>query len=167
MKQCKDAGIKIGKGEIKFGTWVTSTSNEFWSWSHWGCVTPKRVQNLLDTITEDGEKNFDLLDGYEDMGDADRARIRQALADGHVAEEDAIGMNKPSVEAAKQEQRELNKQITKLTKDVEKAERKDDDAAENKARKALHAAQKKLDELQQSLIEKLRVTEVSTLIRSD
>ena len=73
MKQCKDAGVKIGKGEIRFGSWVTAGTNEFWSWSHWGCVTPKRVQNLLDAITEDGEKNFDLLDGYEDMEDTDRS----------------------------------------------------------------------------------------------
>ena len=32
------------------------------------------------------------LDGYEDLEEDDQARIRQALADGHVADEDIVGI---------------------------------------------------------------------------
>jgi hypothetical protein len=38
-KECKDAGLKIVKGDLRFGTWVEYTFGEreiqSWKWRHW------------------------------------------------------------------------------------------------------------------------------------
>lgn len=38
-KECKDAGLKIEKGELRFGTWVEFSIGEreiqSWKWRHW------------------------------------------------------------------------------------------------------------------------------------
>ncbi|MCJ1476028.1 hypothetical protein MMC13_004692 [Lambiella insularis] len=59
-----------------------------------GCVTPVNIASLKRAI----EGNLDYLDGYEDLTDEDKAKVRQAIADGHVADEDwryDVEMNRP------------------------------------------------------------------------
>jgi hypothetical protein len=34
-KECKDAGVKIQKGELRFGTLVTINEHTSWSYKHW------------------------------------------------------------------------------------------------------------------------------------
>lgn len=33
--KCKDDGVKILKGELRFGVWVTSRDFQSWQWRHW------------------------------------------------------------------------------------------------------------------------------------
>ncbi|MCJ1392687.1 hypothetical protein MMC18_005558 [Xylographa bjoerkii] len=92
--ECKKQGIKIDKGELRHGTFLEIQEHQSWAWKHWGCVTPVQIASLKKDI----EGNLDYLDGYEDLNDDDKVKIRQALADGHVADEDwryDVEMNRP------------------------------------------------------------------------
>ncbi|MCJ1432455.1 hypothetical protein MMC27_001811 [Xylographa pallens] len=92
--ECKKQGIKIDKGELRHGTFLEIQEHQSWAWKHWGCVTPVQIANLNKEI----EGNLEYLDGYEDLNDDDKAKVRQALADGHVSDEDwryDIEMNRP------------------------------------------------------------------------
>ena len=53
-----------------------------------GCVTPQQVSNVQDMI--DGD--YDMLDGFEDLTDEDQSRVRQAIENGHIADEDCVSM---------------------------------------------------------------------------
>ena len=53
-----------------------------------GCVTPKQISNLKETI----EGNLDFLDGYDDIDEESQAKVRKALEDGHVADDDWNGV---------------------------------------------------------------------------
>lgn len=113
---------------------------------------------------EDGELDYDMLDGYEDLGDDDRAKVRQALKDGHVADEDALGANKPSVQAEqtslKQSVKEAKNEVKKLQTAVDKARNKGDEDAEEKATKSLKAATTHLADVEQSLEASLKISQV-------
>ena len=54
-----------------------------------GCVTPRQIQNLKDTIDD----NLDYLDGYDEITSDMQAKVRQALEDGHVADEEWRGVS--------------------------------------------------------------------------
>ena len=54
-----------------------------------GCVTPKVLQNINGSI----EGNYDLLDGYEDLPEGDQEKVRKALEDGHVDDDDFNGVS--------------------------------------------------------------------------
>lgn len=100
-KECKDAKIKIQKGELRLGSWVDTDRFQGWFWRHWGCVTPKVVSNMNEVVEEEsggGEKDFTLLDGYEELSAEMQEKVRQAVSQGHVADEDWRGdveMNRP------------------------------------------------------------------------
>ena len=53
-----------------------------------GCVTPKQLDNLNASI----EGNFDYLDGFEDLDEFNQARVRKALEERHVADDDWTGV---------------------------------------------------------------------------
>ncbi|ODM14874.1 hypothetical protein SI65_09626 [Aspergillus cristatus] len=101
-KECKDTKTKIAKGELRFGTWVDTERIQAFMWRHWGCVTPKLIGNLNETIDEEGgggdEKDYTAIDGYEDLPDELQEKVRGALEQGHVDDEDWKGdveMNRP------------------------------------------------------------------------
>ena len=54
-----------------------------------GCVTPKQLGNLSETI--DG--NFDYLDGYEDLTPELQEKVKLALEQGHVDDNDWKGVS--------------------------------------------------------------------------
>ncbi|KAL4907979.1 hypothetical protein BDW74DRAFT_148340 [Aspergillus multicolor] len=90
-KECKDNKVKIGKGELRFGSWVDTPKFQTWYWRHWGCVTPKIIGNVIDAIGEGDDQDFDLLDGYEDLPSDLQEKIKKAVKQGHVDEEDWKG----------------------------------------------------------------------------
>ena len=53
------------------------------AWRHWGCVTPKILSNIKAAIGD-----VDDLDGFDDLKDEDKERLRHAFQDGKVADED-------------------------------------------------------------------------------
>ncbi|KZT68398.1 zf-PARP-domain-containing protein [Daedalea quercina L-15889] len=78
---CK--GTAIGKGELRFGSLVDFRGAASFSWRHWGCVTSKIIANTKKTHEEADE-----LDGFEDLEEDDKDKIRKAWEDGQVADED-------------------------------------------------------------------------------
>ncbi|EAW09863.1 putative ubiquitin-conjugating enzyme [Aspergillus clavatus NRRL 1] len=99
-KECKDEKIKIGKGELRLGTWVDTERFQSFFWRHWGCVTPKIIGNLNESVEEmSGDaKDLNTLDGFEDLPSEYQEKVRKALEQGHVDDEDWKGdveMNRP------------------------------------------------------------------------
>ncbi|PQE07395.1 kinase rad3 protein [Rutstroemia sp. NJR-2017a WRK4] len=102
-KECKDAGVKIGKDELRLGTWVETKDHASWHWRHWGCVTGKQLENLrLYLEGEDnhgsGEYRWDFLDGYDDSGKGGldghpdlKAKVRRVVEQGFIDPEDWNG----------------------------------------------------------------------------
>ena len=55
-----------------------------------GCVTPKQIGHIIDSV--DGDANE--IDGYEDLPEDFQEKIGQAIKEGHVADEDWTGVNR-------------------------------------------------------------------------
>ncbi|KAF9566515.1 zf-PARP-domain-containing protein [Agrocybe pediades] len=77
------SGTAIGKGELRFGTLIDMRGMQSFVWRHWGCVTPKILENVKSKFEEASE-----VDGFEDLKPEDQERLTKAWADGHVADED-------------------------------------------------------------------------------
>ncbi|KAI9783520.1 MAG: hypothetical protein M1839_003690 [Geoglossum umbratile] len=109
---CKTQNIKIQKGELRFGSLVEIGGHQSWSWKHWGCVTPAQIQGVKDSIDDD----LDSLDGYDGVSPEMQEKIRNAIEQGHVADEDWSGdaeLNRPGKKgmhkrASKKEDREAH-----------------------------------------------------------
>ncbi|KAF7586641.1 hypothetical protein BBP40_008532 [Aspergillus hancockii] len=97
-KECKDQKIKIAKGELRLGSWVDTDRIQAFFWRHWGCVTPKIISNLVELVGEDEEKDYEQIDGFEDLSQESQEKIKKALDQGHVDDEEWKGdveMNRP------------------------------------------------------------------------
>jgi hypothetical protein len=59
-----------------------------------GCVTPKIIANLIEASEEtgDGNRDYTLLDGYEDLSPEHQSKVREALEQGHVADSEWRGV---------------------------------------------------------------------------
>ncbi|KAL9641305.1 MAG: hypothetical protein Q9204_000099 [Flavoplaca sp. TL-2023a] len=96
MTDCKKEKIKIGKKELRFGVWVDYGEHQGWAWRHWGCVTPRQLEGLHDVL----EGDVDMLDGYEEVPDDCQEKVKRALKNGHVDDEDWRGdveQNRPGM----------------------------------------------------------------------
>lgn len=49
-----------------------------------GCVTPKQIENLIETCGGD----TDLVDGYDELPEEFQEKVRYALEHGHIPDED-------------------------------------------------------------------------------
>ncbi|KIW53568.1 hypothetical protein PV05_09128 [Exophiala xenobiotica] len=129
--KCKYEGVKIEKGEFRFGTQAFIKEHFCWLWKHWGCVTPLQIANLQSQVgpLEDfDDLDADLsaiLDGYEDLTPEAQEKVKYALQNGHVADEDWKGdpeFNRPGMKG-------INKRTPKK-KAVDVEEEGDQEAAE-------------------------------------
>ncbi|KAK9374959.1 uncharacterized protein V1513DRAFT_458395 [Lipomyces chichibuensis] len=84
---CKSEGVKIGKGELRLGVFVTIGDNQSWQWRHWSCVTPQVIQNIKTKV----ESLPQGLDGYDEISAEDQKRVAGALEEGHVADSEYKG----------------------------------------------------------------------------
>jgi hypothetical protein len=57
---------------------------------HWGCLTPQDIEELKEKFKSASE-----LDGYQDLEEADKAKVSKAWVDGRVAPEDIPEIAKP------------------------------------------------------------------------
>ncbi|KAB8296738.1 hypothetical protein EYC80_002158 [Monilinia laxa] len=102
-KECKDAGIKILKNELRLGTWVEINDRGSWQWKHWGCVTGKQLQNLRNYLEDERKPNsgnylWDKMDGYNDGGKGSlddhpelQEKVRRVVTQGFIDPEDWKG----------------------------------------------------------------------------
>ena len=58
-----------------------------------GCVTPKQIANLKETIEDD----LDLLDGYDELDTESQDKVKEALANGHIDDADWKGVSAASI----------------------------------------------------------------------
>ncbi|KKA23607.1 hypothetical protein T310_2353 [Rasamsonia emersonii CBS 393.64] len=61
-----------------------------------GCVTPRIIANINETLGED--KDYSLLDGFDELPEEEKAKVRRALEQGHVDDTDWRGdieLNRP------------------------------------------------------------------------
>lgn len=79
----------LGRGALS-GVRVQSTDTE-----NRGCTTPRVIANI-DEVVEEGsaksEKDFTVIDGYEELSPENQEKVREALEQGHVADEDWKGV---------------------------------------------------------------------------
>ncbi|KAF9740051.1 hypothetical protein PMIN02_002787 [Paraphaeosphaeria minitans] len=85
--ECKNEGVKIHKGELRFATQVTIQEHTSWAYKHWGCVTPAQVANLI----EESGGDTDMVDGYDELPAELQKKVDFALQNGHVPDEDWKG----------------------------------------------------------------------------
>ncbi|KAK9366817.1 hypothetical protein V1509DRAFT_654426 [Lipomyces kononenkoae] len=114
---CKSEGVKIGKGELRLGVFVTIGDNQSWQWRHWSCVTPQVIQNIKTKV----ESLPEGLDGYDDISAEDQQRVAGALEDGHVADTEYKGDVATNRLGAKNPRRQKAKKAS--PEDVEEEEK--------------------------------------------
>ncbi|GAB7329565.1 hypothetical protein MBLNU13_g01326t2 [Cladosporium sp. NU13] len=85
--QCKKENVKIQKGEIRQGVLVTAGDFQSMKWRHWGCVTPPVLHNWW----EAAEHDFELIDGLDTMPEDAQEKVKRALQQGHVDDDDFNG----------------------------------------------------------------------------
>jgi hypothetical protein len=61
-----------------------------------GCVTPKQIENLIETSGGDTE----MVDGYDELPEEYQEKVKFALKNGHVPDEDWKGVSTLNEEAA-------------------------------------------------------------------
>ncbi|PKY08513.1 zf-PARP-domain-containing protein [Aspergillus campestris IBT 28561] len=125
-KECKDAKVKIAKGELRLGTWVDNDRIQAWMWRHWGCTTPKLISNIKESIGEGEDMDLDALDGYDELEAGEQEKIQRAFEQGHVDDEDWKG----DVEVNRPGSTGFRKRISK------KAAKKDEAASEDEEKPA-------------------------------
>ncbi|KAL8954163.1 MAG: hypothetical protein Q9222_000047 [Ikaeria aurantiellina] len=86
-KECKDRQIKIDKGELRLGVWVTFGEHQSWAWRHWGCVTPAQLAGIKDAL----EGDMEMFDGYEELPGDLKEKVKSAVDVGHVDDDDWRG----------------------------------------------------------------------------
>ncbi|KAF2244224.1 zf-PARP-domain-containing protein [Trematosphaeria pertusa] len=138
-KECKDAGVKIEKGEFRYGSLVTIHEHTSWAYKHWGCVTPAQIANLI----EESEGDTDMVDGFDELPLEYQKKVEFALQHGHVPDEDWKGdveCNRPGMKGFRV------KVKTPKKKKGKKADDEDADIEEAKPKKKRGRAVKEEDE---------------------
>lgn len=129
--ECKKASIKIDKGELRYGSWVNFGEHQGWTWRHWGCVTPKQIESLKTAVEDD----VSMLDGYEELPDDLREKVKLALENGHVADEDWRGdpeQNRPGKRGFRSPAPKKSKTLPKKSAVKEGSEEEDEDQSPSK-----------------------------------
>ncbi|CZT50664.1 uncharacterized protein RSE6_11689 [Rhynchosporium secalis] len=166
--ECKDAKIKIDKGELRLGVWVEFPTGGGWVYRHWGCVTGKILENIRKSIEvpgEPGQYQWDMLDGY-DSGDKNsldkdpklQEKVRRCITQGFIDPEDwngdpemnvlgASGMRtKESMKKAREDQKARTKEIDDLKAQIAALQAEKADGAGSKLDAKVAAAQADLEQ---------------------
>ncbi|KFY29870.1 hypothetical protein V494_08417 [Pseudogymnoascus sp. VKM F-4513 (FW-928)] len=91
---CKAAGVKIQKGEFRFGTWVEMEHGASFRWKHWGCVSGFQLQNLREYLKQgdpDGDYKWEFMDGLDEVPEEYQEKLKKAVIEGKIADEDWKG----------------------------------------------------------------------------
>ncbi|KAI6116797.1 zf-PARP-domain-containing protein [Pisolithus croceorrhizus] len=76
-------GTDIPKGALRLGSLVEIRGAANYSWRHWGCASSKLISNMKERLDDVEE-----LDGFDELRDEDKDRIRRAFEEGKVADAD-------------------------------------------------------------------------------
>lgn len=85
--------IRVGAGSIGRSYFqaspIKAISSSFPYLLQRGCVTPTQIQNAKTSIEDD----IDNLEGYDEIPPEIQVKIKDAIEQGHVADEDWIGVS--------------------------------------------------------------------------
>ncbi|KAF9697479.1 hypothetical protein EKO04_004669 [Ascochyta lentis] len=121
-KECKTAGVKIKKREFRYAIQVTIKEHTSWQYKHWGCVTPKQIVNLIETSGGD----TDMVDGYDELPEDYQEKVRFALENGHIPDEDWNGdveANRDGRSGMRLTKAELKKKAKETDEDLDSEEK--------------------------------------------
>ncbi|KAK2742368.1 hypothetical protein FQN55_007902 [Onygenales sp. PD_40] len=154
-KECNENKVKILKGELRLGSWVESEQFQSWAWKHWGCVTPKQVVNIQEIVGD--EKDYSLFDGYDEISEENQKKIRNAVEQGHVDDEDWKGdveMNRPGKTG-------FRVRVSKKKADAKKADTNDATPQKAKRSRGKKAAEESDEEEEEPVSKKAKMTRTS------
>jgi hypothetical protein len=57
-------------------------------------VTPKVISNIVSAIEENGSPNFEMLDGFDDLPEDLQDKVKKAVEDGDVADDDKTDVSR-------------------------------------------------------------------------
>jgi len=97
------------------------------AWRHWGCVTPKILENAKKSIGD-----ADNLDGFEDIKEEDQEKVKAAWEAGHVADEDIPPTARKEGTGDEEEEEKPKKRVSKKKKEAND----DEEEEEPKPKKA-------------------------------
>lgn len=63
-------------------------------------MTPKIISNIKESISEGDELNFDEIDGWDELAEENREKVRKALEQGHVDDEEWKGVSYSSLDVS-------------------------------------------------------------------
>ncbi|KAK9462832.1 poly polymerase and DNA-ligase Zn-finger region-domain-containing protein [Lipomyces oligophaga] len=72
--ECKSQGLKIMKGELRLGVYVTIAEHQSFQWRHWKCVTKRVMDNIKQEI-----KNLDDLDGFSELDSESQQIVKSTV----------------------------------------------------------------------------------------
>lgn len=64
--ECKKRGLKIEKGSLRQGVWVSINGNESWKWRHFGCITDRVMKTMHEHYGADAIEKLDGCDELEE-----------------------------------------------------------------------------------------------------
>ncbi len=112
------------------------------AWRHWGCVTPKILDNVKKNLSDPNE-----LDGFDELKEEDKAKVIQAWQDGHVADEDIpASARKPEGEEEEKPKKKAPAKKAAKKKDEDAEEGTEEEVEEKPKKKPAKRAAKKKDE---------------------
>ncbi|PTB61530.1 zf-PARP-domain-containing protein, partial [Trichoderma citrinoviride] len=92
---CKKEGLKIQKGDLRFGSWTIINEHGSWRWKHWGCVSGSQLVNLQEACGNDPDNyDFDAIDGFDELQDEElKEKVKRCVRQGHIDPEDFNGVS--------------------------------------------------------------------------
>ena len=99
------------------------------AWRHWGCVTPKIIENVKKSF-----ESAEDLDGFEELKEEDQEKLKTAWEVGHVAEEDIPPTAKKPDGADEDEEEKPKKRASKKKKEVVDEDEEEEEEKPKKAR---------------------------------
>ncbi|KAI6712982.1 hypothetical protein JHW43_004451, partial [Diplocarpon mali] len=119
--ECKAAGIKIDKDDLRLGVWVPFEDRGSWKWRHWGCVTGKVIEGIRNLILDPanpGTYRWDMLDGYDSEGIEKNSlerkpelqeKVRRCITQGLIDEYDFNGLGEGTAAGKKRAKVEVDR----------------------------------------------------------
>ena len=92
------------------------------AWRHWGCVTPKIIENVKKTF-----EDADGLDGFEDLKEEDQEKLKAAWEVGHVADEDIPATARKEGTGDEEEEEKPKKRASKKKKEANDDEQQEEE----------------------------------------
>lgn len=86
-------------------------------WRHWGCVTPKIISNIKNSVGD-----VEDLDGFDELKDEDKDRLRHAFEEGKVADADIPASARKPVDEESEKPKKKRAPAKKAEADTEEGD---------------------------------------------